>query len=109
MLNENTTEIGNIGNSPFKAMVIRLALLDFNLGEVETDAEIADLLEQHWALRKQIETTPMRTINDLSWFSVATQIEIERDPEFTNDAPGSARALAKALADGALKLAGAPQ
>jgi hypothetical protein len=109
MLNENITKIENIGNSPFKPLVVKLALLDHNLDGVETDAEQTDVLEQHWAIREQIETTPMRTINDLSWFSVATQIEIERDPEFTNDGAGSARALAKALADGVLKLAGAPQ
>jgi hypothetical protein len=104
MLNDRTTEIGNIGNSPFKALVIRLALRDANLDGVETDAEQADVLEQHWAIRQQIETTPIRTINDLSWLSVATQIGIERDPEFTNGAPGSARALAIALTNGLIQL-----
>lgn len=102
----------NIGNSPIKTMFAELAQLDDMLSDPSgamDNTKYMEMFERHWFLREQIAVALVQSLDDLSWLAYSARLEAKRDPEFTNDGPGSARALAQALANGALKLAGAPQ
>ncbi|MCW2284946.1 hypothetical protein M2323_002927 [Rhodoblastus acidophilus] len=100
----------NTGKSPIKRLFSELLKVDAILRDPPTamdDTEYGAVVDRHWALRELIASHPVGSLADLAWISQALSLETDRDPEFTNDAPGSARALAMVIANGALQLAGA--
>jgi hypothetical protein len=102
----------SIGTSSIKSLFVELAQIGDMLNDRSVamdNAEYLEAMERHWNLREQIAAAPVQSLDDLAWLAHAARLEAERDPEFTNDAPGSARALARALADGARQFAGAAQ
>jgi hypothetical protein len=106
MFESNITKIAEIGNSPIKSMFIELAQLDVDLRATETDLELGEVLDRHWAVREQIATTPVLNLRDAVWMARAAKLEEERDPRFTNDAPGSASHLASLAVAGLIRFAG---
>ena len=109
MSEHDSTENRNIGNSPIKAMFSELAQLDDALRDpsISIDSDgYEDAIERHWTLREQIGATPARSLAELSLKAHALQVEAERDTSFENDGAGSARQLARSLANDVLRLAG---
>lgn len=99
-----------IGNSPIKALFTELAQLTNALGDPSIlleNAEYTEICELCWDIREQIESAPVESLHDLRWKARALQLEADRNPEFDNEGPGSARALAAAVANGAIQLASA--
>lgn len=105
MMTENTMENLKVGSPTIKAMFLELAKADANLRAAKTDIEQIDAAERHWAVRERIATTSVSSLADLTMIARALEIERNRDPDFENDASGSARALAIALANGVIQLA----
>lgn len=94
------------GNVPLKALFVELAQLDDALRDPSVamdNAEYERTCERHWALREQIAATPMLAADDQVWLAYTFQLEAERDSEFENHGPGSARHLAQALAENILR------
>jgi hypothetical protein len=106
MLTENNTEIGNIGISPFKAMFIKLLQLGAELRNAADDNTQGEVLERHWAVREKIAATPALSLHDAIWRARAAEIERQRDPDFTNDVPGSAAHLASLVVADMILFAG---
>ena len=98
-----------IGNSPIKSLFIELAKLDVDLSTAETAIEQARVAERHWAIREKIVATPASNLHDAIWMARAAQLEIERDPDFTNDAAWSAAHLASLVVADMIRFAGSAE
>lgn len=104
MSEHNSTEIGNVGNSPIKAMFADLAQFDDWLHDPSIEKKEDDCLatvERHLALRAQIVATPARSLAELAWKAHALQIDAKCGPSW----PKFAEQLAHSLADDVLRLA----
>ncbi len=80
MSKHDSTEIGNIGNSPIKPMFIELAQLDDWLRDPSVEKEEDDCLatvERCLALREQIGATPACSLAELAFKDHALKIDVE--------------------------------
>jgi hypothetical protein len=108
MSEHDSTEIGNIGNSPIKPTFIELAQLDDWLHDPSIEKEEDDCLatiEKHLALRKRIGAMPARSLAEMALKAHTLKIDAECERLW----PRLAEQLARSLADDVLRLAGHKQ
>ena len=79
-----------------------------NLTDESGDDELSEIRDHPWAVAGQIDTTPARSLGELSYKNRAMQFMAERDREFDCHVPGSARGLAHSIADDVTRLACTP-